>query len=63
MEGPVQESDKVDERLVPLETAWRNAVHNSTTEGHAIVLREVDIDQMKKAVAQRVVEMCKKRLA
>ncbi|CDS41838.1 expressed conserved protein [Echinococcus multilocularis] len=63
MEDPVQGMDKVDERLVPLEAAWRNAVHNNTMEGHAIVLHESSIDQMKEAVAQRVVEMCKKRLA
>ncbi|KAL5110553.1 hypothetical protein TcWFU_006606 [Taenia crassiceps] len=60
MEGPEQGTEKVDERLFPLGTAWCNAVHNSTTEGHAIVLREVDIDQMKETVARRVVEMCKK---
>ncbi|KAL5971463.1 hypothetical protein TSMEX_000795 [Taenia solium] len=63
MEGLAQGTDKADERLIPLETAWRNAVHNNTTEGHAIILHEIDIDQMKEAVAQRVVEMCKKRLA
>ncbi|VDM33847.1 unnamed protein product [Hydatigera taeniaeformis] len=62
MEDPVQSTDEVDEQLSTLETAWCNAVQNSIMKGHAIVLREVDIDQMKEAVAHKVIETCKMRL-